>query len=249
MLTQERHQRILWLLHEKKIVTVNELTKELATSESTIRRDLNALHESGLLKKVHGGATVIEEDFIRGEADMATKAERNVSEKSLIGKYAATRIHEDDYVYIDAGTSTEYLVDSIKNNGAKFVTNSILHAKQLKKKGCKVYLIGGEFKLSTEAIIGSEAINSVKKYHFTKCFLGTNGVAVEQGFTTPDIEEALLKQQVIKQSLITFVLADHTKFDKISAISFAELEQAIIITDGRVKQQYKEQTIIKELEI
>lgn len=248
MLTQERHQRILQVLQEKHAITVNELTRELSSSESTIRRDLNTLHEAGLLKKVHGGATAIEENFIREEADMATKAERNISEKSTIGTYAATKIHEDDFVYIDAGTTTESLIDAIHNHGATYVTNGILHAKKLKKKGCRVLLLGGEFKLSTEAIIGSEAINSVKKYHFTKCFLGTNGIALGQGFTTPDIDEALLKQQVVKQSLIAFVLADHTKFDKVSAVSFADLDQAIIITDGSVKQQYKDQTIIKELD-
>lgn len=247
MLTQERHQRILNLLKKKSIVTVNELSLELDTSESTIRRDLNTLHEAGLLKKIHGGASSISEDFIREEADIATKSERNVQEKIRIGTYAAHKIHENDFVYIDAGTSTEYLVDAITNQGTIYVTNGIQHAKKLKKKGCKVFLLGGELKLSTEAIIGSEAIQCVSKYHFTKCFLGANSISLEQGFTTPDLDEALLKQQVMKQSIISFVLADHTKFDKFSAVTFGELNQAIIITSGTVNHQYKEETVVKEL--
>lgn len=247
MLTEERHSRILQYLKENNTVTVVELTKELDTSESTIRRDLNSLHEMGKLKKVHGGATRIEEDFSSFEPDVAMKSTLNVDEKDSIGSYAASLIHADDFVYIDAGTTTEKLIEYIESNGAVYVTNGIVHAKKLLQKGCKAYVIGGEIKLSTEAIVGAEGVNNLKKYNFTKCFIGTNGIGVEQGFTTPDIEEALIKQEAIKHSHMTYVLADATKFGKVSSITFAQLEQACIITDREVEGKYKEKTVVKEV--
>lgn len=247
MLTQERHACILHALEERKTVTVSELTRELDTSESTIRRDLNYLHDKGKLKKVHGGATLLQEDFTTLEFDMETKSSMNIEEKERIAKYAATLIRDEDFVYIDAGSTTEKMVDYITNNRAVFVTNGIAHAKKLTQKGCMVYVIGGKLKLSTEAIIGAEGVNSLQKYNFTKAFLGCNGLTMEQGVTTPDVEEALLKREVIKKSQTTFLLVDHTKFGQITPVVFADIEEVVIITDHTPEKKYKEKTVVKEV--
>lgn len=247
MLTQERQNLILEVLQEKKAVTVTELTKEFDASESTIRRDLNTLHEMKKLRKVHGGATVLEDEFTNFEADVATKSSLNLKEKDAIGKYAASLINKEDFVYIDAGTTTAAMIEYITNNGAVYVTNGIAHARKLIQKGCKAYVIGGELKISTEAIVGAEGVNSMRKYNFTKCFLGTNAIAMDQGFTTPDIEEALVKQEALKRSHLAYVLTDHTKFGRVSSVSFAALEQATIITDYVANEKYKKRTSIKEV--
>ena len=194
MLTQERHSLILNILKEKKTVTITELTEELNTSESTIRRDLTQLDKLGKLNKVHGGAIVIEDDgFSIFEANVETKSSLNVDEKIAVGKYAASLINDEDFVYIDAGTTTERLIDYITNTNAIFVTNGIVHAKKLIQRGCRAYVIGGELKLATEAIVGADGISNLKKYNFTKCFIGTNGISMDKGYTTPDLEEALMK--------------------------------------------------------
>jgi DeoR family fructose operon transcriptional repressor len=247
MLTQERHNFILQILQEKKAVTVTELTKELDASESTIRRDLISLHEMGKLKKVHGGATVIEHDFSAYEEDVATKSTQNIDEKNAIGKYAASLIKDEDLVYIDAGTTTEKMIDYITNTKPIYVTNGIVHAKKLIQKGCRAYVIGGEIRLSTEAIVGAEGINNLKKYNFTKSFVGTNGISIEQGFTTPDIEEGLVKKEAVLRSYMTYVLADHSKFGKVNSITFASIDQACIITDYLTDDKVKEATIVKEV--
>lgn len=247
MLTPERHSLILQLLQERKTITVIELTKELDTSESTIRRDLITLDELGKLRKVHGGATVLEDDFSTFEADVATKSAMNVEEKTAVGKYAASLIQNEDFVYVDAGTTTEKMIEFISNTKAVFVTNGIAHAKKLIQKGCRTYVIGGELKLSTEALVGAEGISNLKKYNFTKCFIGTNGITLEQGCTTPDIEEGLIKKEAVNRSYMTYILADHTKFGKVTSVTFANLEQACIITDYVTDDKYKKATIVKEV--
>ena len=101
---------------------------------------------------------------------------------------------------------------------------------------------------STEAVIGPAAVDAIKQYNFTKCFMGTNGVDLEGGFSTPDIGEAAIKTAAMKQSYVSVVLADHTKFGLISSVTFAALEDACIITDKADNQQYCKYTVVKEVE-
>src|SRR5699024_3341740 len=172
MLTEERHHEILDLLNRRGAVTVIELTKLLKTSESTIRRDLNALARLGKLNKVHGGATALER-VMQDEEDMQVKSQRFQREKEEIAQYAASLIRDGDFIYIDAGSTTDKLVEVINNVNVTYVTNGIIHARKLTQKGCKVYVIGGQFKPVTEAIIGAQALKSIEAFNFTKCFLGT----------------------------------------------------------------------------
>lgn len=247
MLTEERQAYILELVKEKGAITVNELTTLLGASESTIRRDLNSLDEIGKLKKVHGGATLIEQGFISNEDSVSVKEQLCIEEKKAIASYAATMIHEDDFVFIDAGTSTEWLIEYIVPTKATFVTNGIVHAQKMLAKNLRTYVIGGLVKATTHAIIGAEAVNNMKKFNFTKSFIGTNGVHPIYGFTTLDIEEAMVKMEAINRSHTSIILADHTKFDKYSAVTFADIEKACVITDKLLNEQYREATIIKEV--
>jgi DeoR family fructose operon transcriptional repressor len=247
MLTEERYYSILQLLQEKKAVTVTQLAKVLNASESTIRRDLNALDEMGKLKKVHGGATLLDQETITKEEDMISKALQQIEQKQAIAKYAASLITDDDFVYLDAGTTTEKIIEFAQNLKATYVTNGIMHAKALAAKGCTVYLLGGKFKASTEAIVGSEALKGLWRYHFTKSFVGTNGVHPIAGFTTPDSEEAVIKEAALENSQHAFILADSTKFGKVFSVGFAKLNKATIITDFLPDEKYEQYTLVKEV--
>ena len=132
---------------------------------------------------------------------------------------------------------------------AVFVTNGIVHAKKLISKGFKTYMAGGLIRAKTEAGVGSEAVESIKKFNFTKSFIGANGIHPLHGFTTVDTDEAMLKKEAVNHSYVSYVLADHTKFGKVTAVTFAPLEKACIVTDGIVKDKYKELTLIKEVHV
>ena len=247
MLTQERYQMILSLLNRRRAVTVAELTQELGASEATVRRDLNTLREMGKLNKVHGGATALSASFLTYDEDMAVKSVRNTEAKALLGQYAATLIQDDDFVYIDAGTTTEHLVDALGESRATFVTNGFSHAQRLARKGLKSYILGGQFKASTEAVVGAVASGNLRRYNFTKCFIGVNGISQEAGFTSPDAEEAMLKSEAVARSYMIYVLADRSKFDVVASVSFAELGKACIITDTLPDEGYRSFTVIREV--
>lgn len=121
--------------------------------------------------------------------------------------------------------------DAIARYAASLVQNAFTHAKRLAQKGYQVFVPAGEIKASTEAIVGAECQMSLQKYHFNKCFIGVDGISLSGGFSTPDQNEACVKTTVINHSQEVYVLADHSKFDKITLLTFAPLNRGIIITD------------------
>ena len=143
MLTEQRYQIILDLLKEKKSVTATELKEILDTSESTVRRDITALHKAGKLIKVFGGAVALEDEGTVSayEPTVEQKSELYVKEKRKIAQYAAELIEEEDFIYLDAGTTTGYMIDALGYTNAVFVTNAVSHAQRLAAKGIKVFLI------------------------------------------------------------------------------------------------------------
>jgi len=248
LLIEERFCEILRIVEEKRTVTVQELTELLDTSESTIRRDLTALHNQGKLVKVHGGAIAVDLNYNNKDTDIAIRQDLNREEKIKIARYAASLIEANDVVFIDAGTTTGLMIDYITQTNALYITNGTVHAKRLAEKGCKTYILGGEYKLATEAIVGSEAIDCLKKYNFTKGFWGTNGVNTQTGFSTPDINEALVKKKAMEQTKCKYVLCDETKFSQISPVTFADFEDATIITTALADKYYEQYDNILEVD-
>lgn len=230
MLTEERFAKILSILENMGSVTVQQLMTELDASESTIRRDLTTLDANGQLTKVHGGAILKSNVYSTKDDEVVHRKEQNREAKEKIAKYAASLISEGDFVYIDAGTTTELMIDYITNKQAVFVTNAITHAKKLANQGCTVYILGGEFKAVTEAIVGEEAVVTLGKYNFTKGFWGANGVSLRKGFSTPEPKEAMVKRKSMENCKSCYVLADESKFGKISSVTFAPFENATVIT-------------------
>lgn len=231
MLTEERYHIILEKLKMDGIVSVNELINSLETSESTIRRDLNSLHKLGKLKKVHGGAVLLEDNYAKGDFKVSIRKGINIKKKTIIARYAASLVKDNDVIYIDAGTTTEIIIDYITAKNITVVTNGIGHAKSLLEKNIKTYILGGEIKSITEAVVGITAVDNLQSYNFSKGFFGANGISENNGYTTPDLNEAMVKTEAIKRCAKTYILVDNSKFEETSFITFCRLQDAIMITD------------------
>ncbi len=247
MLTEERYSRILAALEQKGSVTTAELMVALGASESTVRRDLNNLAAEGALIKVHGGAIPTENTFENHDDEVLFRRQRNIESKIKVAKYAAGLIVPGDFVYLDAGTTTEEMISYIKAADVTFVTNAITHARALGQRGYTCYILGGEFKSITEAIVGEEAVLSAEKYNFTKGFFGVNGITRTNGYTTPEVREAMVKKAALNSCKEAYVLADGSKFGQVSPVSFGEFDSAVVITADDVPKQYKSYTNIMEV--
>lgn len=247
MLTEQRYEVILKLLEEKNSITVAEVKDLLNTSESTVRRDITALHNAGKLVKVFGGAVACDRTVITHEPTVEQKAEVNVEAKQLVAAKAAALIQPEDFVYLDAGTTTACMLSFLTEKSATFVTNAVAHAKTLAAAGFRVYLVGGELKGSTEAVVGNQALMNLQSYHFTKGFFGTNGLTRKSGCTTPDANEAAVKAAAMEQCRECYVLCDSSKFDNISSVTFADFYRSTIITD-RIPSGYEDCANIIEVQ-
>jgi DeoR family transcriptional regulator, fructose operon transcriptional repressor len=244
MLTPERHELILNMVRRQGVVKLQDLVKVTETSESTIRRDLSFLEESNLLKRVHGGASLLQAKGI--EPTMHEKSGKNLMEKQQVAAFAAALINEGDCVFLDAGSTTYEMIPRLAKKNVTVVTNGLMHIESLVENDITAYLLGGRMKGLTKALVGSQALESMMNYRFDKCFLGANAIHYEFGYTTPDPEEALIKKSAMKLSGQKYVLADHSKFSEVSFSKFASIEEATIITnelDEDIMSLYESKTL------
>ena len=236
MLKSKRKEIILSRLEQNKSVTLDELTSILETSESTVRRDLDELESEGFLKRVHGGA----------ELPYSLGQELSNQEKAIkkldIARQTAKLIAKQDVIFIDAGTTTELLIDFLPHEQLTVVTNSIHHAAKLVDRGIKTIIIGGAVKHSTDASIGQVAINQIRQITVDKAFLGMNGID-EVYLTTPDLEEAAIKEAIINNSQQTFILMDSSKIGQVTFAKVKEINDINLVTN---KTDSELMTIIKE---
>ena len=243
--------RILEELSRRESVSVAYLSKAIGVSEATVRRDLTELAQRGKLNKVHGGALPLKEDFRERfygeEPDMESKRQLHTPEKRRIAQYAAGLIRDGDLVFLDAGSTVMHMAEFIHTSKAAFVTNSVECLQRLPRLGLKTYALGGVLKSGTLAIIGAKAMEDLRRFNFTKAFLGTNGISLTQGYTTPDPEEAMVKALAAQRAQETWVLADASKFGTVTASIMLPLDRAGIITDHLADLRYAEETTVKEV--
>lgn len=250
MLTPERHQRIVAFLKEHGVATVQELVQATDSSESTIRRDLILLEEAHRLIRFHGGAQLPHNKS--DEPTMVEKQNRYQKEKKAIAKQAASHVESGDCIYVDAGTTTAFLVDYISHDDVVVVTNGLSIIQKCLEKGLKTFILGGEIKGRTNALIGRGAIESLKLYRFDACFLGMNGVDIKSGFTTPDPDEAYVKETAMGLANKNYVLADQSKFGEVSFAFVNPISRATVITndvDTELIQDIKTKTEVEVVTI
>ena len=246
MLKTERKQLILEELQEHHVVSLEKLVSLLETSESTVRRDLDELEAENKLRRIHGGAEL--PHSLQQEESIQEKSVKNLQEKKLLAQKAASLIKEQDVIFIDAGTTTAFLIKELSNKDITVVTNSIQHAVQLVEKQIPTVMVGGSVKMTTDASIGGVALNQINQLHFDRAFIGMNGVD-ENYYTTPDMEEGAIKRAIIDNAKQTYVLVDASKVGQTCFAKVAPLKRAIVITSKGQKmvEALKEKTEVIEV--
>ena len=250
MLAEERFALILNLLAEKRTATVQELCEALNASESTIRRDLTELARQGRLNKVHGGATLPDGQFLADEPTMAAKEALAVWQKRSIAQAAADLIRAEDFIYIDAGTTTLAMVRALSGPAleAHYVTNGIAHARLLAQKSCHVCVPGGSAAPPDRGHHRCGGHHGAAAVQFHQGVIGANGVALNVGFTTPDPEEAAVKAVAVRRARETWYLVDDSKFGRVYPAVIGEIYSGAILTNRCPDPKYRQLTLVKETE-
>jgi DeoR family fructose operon transcriptional repressor len=229
MSKQKRWSEIIAICRETDAVTVEQLVKELHSSPATIRRDLQEMEDLNIVIRFHGGAKINDRQF--NEPAMIIKSETKTAEKKKIGWQAARLIQDNQMVYIDAGSTTFEMIDFIRARNITVVTPGVPHISALGRKGINTIVLGGNLYWPTQSITGRDAIRQLEDLWFDAAFLGTNGIHEHVGFSTSNELEAETKASAIRHAKNAYILADGDKFHQLRPYKFADLRDAVIITD------------------
>ncbi|MEW8977978.1 MAG: DeoR/GlpR family DNA-binding transcription regulator [Symbiobacterium sp.] len=232
MFPEERKRRILERVRSGGSVTVQDLSQAFGVSESTIRRDLRELEQEGLLERTHGGAVAA--DPTRAEPSYAEKSDQNRAEKMAIARVAAGMVHDGASIILDAGTTTLEVARLLKDRrDLTVVTNSYPIAAELAEApGVEVIVTGGSVRGTTLALVGPLAERALEQVNVDITFLGTNGIDLERGLTTPTPAEASVKRRMIAAARKVVVVADSTKAGRVAFATVAPVSKMdMLITD------------------
>jgi len=233
-LARQRQALILERVREQGAVRVADLVRALGVSDMTIRRDLELLQERGLIEKVHGGAAAIEGSPLF-EPGFTVKSNLMQAEKAAIAAAAASLVTPGTAIGISAGTTTFALARRLIDvPGLTVLTNSVPVADALYKDGRpdQTVILSGGVRTPSDALVGPFAVEVIRSLHVDTVFMGTHGMDLKSGFTTPNILESETNRALIEAGRHLVVLADSTKWGTIGISSVARLEDAdTIITD------------------
>lgn len=235
MLARQRQAYILDRIAEDGAVKVADLVRELGVSDMTVRRDLEALHDLGLLEKVHGGATTASDRSLF-EPGFAVKSTLQEQEKIAIATAAARLVEPGSAIALSAGTTTHVLARRLTEiPGLTVVTNSVPVADVMYRGGRhdQTIILTGGVRTPSDALVGPFAVAAIRTVHLDLVFMGVHGMETRTGFTTPNILEAETDRALVDAGRRLIVVADHTKWGVVGISSFARLDQAdVLITDA-----------------
>jgi len=238
----ERHRAILERLKDFGYVNVADLSKELAVTTVTIRKDLKFLEEKNLLVKIHGSAS--HSNPYMPDRHVNEKEKLHVDEKRRIGEYAASLISDGDSIIIASGTTVnEFSRHVIGKKGLVAICASLTAAKELALAGAaEVIQLGGILRHTSLSVVGPLAEKTLSDFMCNKLFIGVDGIDSQYGLTTTNALEATLNQRMILSAMNVIVLADHTKFGRhgFSRICGLDKIDMVISDTGVSDEQVKE---------
>jgi len=230
MIPDIRRRKLIELLKGSDIMYLPEIVAAMNTSESTVRRDLKLMAQSGEVELLRGGAVQLPQR--NTEMNMHVKMQLNEGEKLKIAREASRYIYPGDVVFLDPSSINYLLIDFINDQRITVVTNSFIHMRKLLDKEMSCIFLGGQVKQKTSSCIGPMAERMLKELRFSKCFLGANGVDIKGGITNHDPREQSIKQLAILNSATTYFLIDSVKFGTSAMCRVAGIEDFTIITDN-----------------
>ena len=239
ILPEVRMQGIVDKISADGNTTVADLSRIFRVSRATIRSDLSKLEGTGNLKRTHGGA--VSSRMAGFELTTFEKTVYCAEEKAAIAKSAETLIHPGDTIALDTGTTMMELAKRIAGiPNLTVLTYDLQIASFLEvSSDAGILLIGGVVRRHYHCTSGRQAIDAISGLYVDKAFIAANGVTLERGASTPNMETAALKREIMRIAGKTYLLADSSKIGKNSFAQIAALNEFDLgITDSGASQSF-----------
>lgn len=208
-------------IEECGTVSMEDLSKEFEVSMATVRRDVNELLQVGAIEKVYGGVR----KKTRGNLiDFEEREVTNIDAKTAIGKKTAELLCDHDIIFMDSGTTTASVIDYLCDKTVTIVTSSLeVIEKAVKYENIKLICLTGIYNKTTNSFAGMDTLESLNKYNITKALMAASGVTIESGVTHASPWEYDIKTAAVKKAGEVILMADHTKFDTVTLITYCTL--------------------------
>ncbi|RKX83354.1 MAG: DeoR/GlpR transcriptional regulator [Spirochaetes bacterium] len=228
-----RQSKIMELIKQNGLVTVEALSKSLEVSVITIRRDLSLLEEKGVLERTHGGAILTQK--VEREFNYSEKDRINPQQKESIGRAAAALIEDGDTVFINSGSTTYQVIRFLEDRkDVRVITNNVAAVADFGgRSGVEMILTGGLYRYQSNCLIGDFAINTVNQIITSKIIMGVDGLCFDKGLTSPVYQEAGITRSMMDRTQGPVIcVADASKLGKVTNFVIAPLAKVdIIVTD------------------
>jgi DeoR/GlpR family transcriptional regulator of sugar metabolism len=251
MKPDKRQSKILVILDQQETATVEYLAEFFDVSHETIRRDLSALYEQHLIRKVHGGA---EKAQTASEAPFEVRSHFNHEQKTAIARYAATLVSSGDSLLINSGTTTIAFANELqKLQKLMVITNCATVAHEVWRaceQSNQVYLVGGKYNGDFIETNGSITLEQIRLFQADHAFLTVGAINPSIGIMEYRVDAAQLSRIMIEQAHYITVLADSSKLDQIALAkicSLADIDR--LITDTSPSQELIQALEAAEVEL
>lgn len=223
---------ILELLSEREIVSLAEFSDALGVSPATVRRDLAELDHQRLLRRTHGGASVV---TAGAELPVALRDTQFLDAKRLIARLTAQLIPSERHaVALSGGSTTAQVARALSSHrDLTIITNSLTIATLVTSyPQLKVIMTGGSLRSRSLELVGVLAENTFNAINVGTAILGTDGITADGGVTTHDETEARTNHAMVTHAQRTIVVADGSKVGRLALAKVADLDQIdILVTD------------------
>lgn len=237
MYAEERRQAMADLITQRGRLSVNELADAYAVTTETVRRDLSVLEHTGLVRRVHGGA-VPATALSRLETAVTDRDLAQAEQKDHIAQAAVALLPPSGgSVLLDAGTTTSRLASHLPpDRELTVITNAVPIAGRLVGlPGTDLYLLPGRVRRTTQAAVGEDTVAALSRLRADVVFVGTNGISLDHGLSTPDHSEAAAKHAMVRAGHRIVALADSTKIGAEHTVRFARLTDIdTLVTDAGI---------------
>lgn len=251
MLAQERYAAILRMIRETNIVKIGDIANKLKVSNETARRDLETLQDQKLLKRVHGGAVLIDPLTDAGmQAIPLPKEEVSYDEKASIGLEAAKTVRNGETIFLDIGTTTLQIAKNLRNKkDLTVLTTSLDIINELAGTQVTIIILGGKLIYDDLHIASPFTEEIFARYYVDRSFISCGGITQNGDIT--DYSDIALKRSVVREHSNRMVLvADSGKFGKRAFVKVCDLGMLdSVITDTNLRPEFREALSEKGLEV
>ena len=254
MISQERHHRIIQYLQENRYASLHDIVALVNASEATVRRDFNSLEEAGILRRVHGGVELANEEkappFFQ-EPPFEHRKIQLAETKRAIAREAAGLCSNDETIMIDGGSTTYYLAEFLREKRLQIITNSFAIAEELiSRSSNRIIILGGMIYRNSRLILNPfDFEHFLGHYYAAKLFMGVGGID-ENGASNTEMLLIETERAMIKQCKRLIIMCDSSKFSRQGNLFLCGFDSIdTIITDSGIPDDYRDMLLSKGIRL